>query len=215
MPSGLVFHEGYTFTLNCLHNDCCRHSLDCSCLVKCSLELIHIISVFNIDHMEIKCLKFLIDRIRRADFINFTINLKSVIVHDHYQVVQFTEACKHSRLPYLTFLNLTISQESIYSVSFIAEFCRKCHTYCCGDSLSQRTTRHINTRDMFHIRMSLQIRSKMTKCLQIFFREISSLSQCRVKSRCCMSFGEYKTVSVCFLRIFRVNVHFLKIQVCE
>ncbi len=53
------------------------------------------------------------------------------------------------------------------------------HTHCCRDSLSQRTTGHIYTRDMFHIRMSLQVRTKMTQGFQIFYREISLLQELR------------------------------------
>ena len=131
MPSGLVFHKGNTLTFDSFHNDCGRHSFDSLCFVKCSFQLIHIISVCYIDHMEIKCFKFLINRIWRANFIYFSIDLKSIIINNHNKVVQFTEACEHSCLPNLTFLNLTIAKKCIHPVGFVAQFCRKCHTYCC------------------------------------------------------------------------------------
>ena len=54
------------------------------------------------------------NRVWRAYFVNFTVDLKSVVVHDHYQVVQFAESGKHSCLPNLTFLDLAITKKCIY-----------------------------------------------------------------------------------------------------
>ena len=59
-----VFHKGNAFAFYGLHDNGCRHSFYCFCFIECSLKLIHIISVCNIDHMEIKSFKFLVDRIR-------------------------------------------------------------------------------------------------------------------------------------------------------
>ena len=211
MPAYCVLHVGNAFTFYCFHDDGRRHTFCSSCLIKRSFQLIHIVAVCNIDHMEIESFKFLVDRVWGAYICNITIDLKSVIVHDHNQVVQFAEACEHSCLPYLSFLDLAVSKQCVYTIVIIAEFGRKSHTCCSGDSLSKRTTGHINTRDMLHIRMSLKIGAQMTKCFQILFWKVSSLCKYRVKSRCCMSFGKDKTVTVCLLRILRIDVHLFKI----
>ena len=47
--------------------------------------------------------------------LNVTIDLKSIIINDHNKVVQFTEACKHSCLPNLAFLDLTITKQGVYT----------------------------------------------------------------------------------------------------
>ena len=211
MPAYCVLHVGNAFTFYCFHDDSCRHTLCSSCLIKSSLQLIHIVAVRNIDHMEIESFKFLVDRIRGAYICNVTIDLKSIVIYDHNQVVQFTEACEHSCLPHLAFLDLTITQQCIYSIVIITEFGRKSHTCCCRDSLTKRTAGHINARNMLHIRMSLKIGAQMTKCFQILFWKISSLCKYRIESRCCMSFGKDKTVTVCLLRILRIDVHLFKI----
>ena len=84
------------------------------------LELFHAISVFHIDHMEIKCFKLFVDRVWRTYVIYLTVDLKAIIVNDHNKVVQISVACKHGSLPDLTFLDLSVSKKSVYSVGIIA-----------------------------------------------------------------------------------------------
>ena len=165
--------------------------------------------------MEIKRLEFLIDGVGRAYFVNPAVDLKTVVVHDHHQIVKLTETGEHSRFPHLAFLNLAVAQKSVYSVGVVAEFRGKSHSHCRGDTLSERSAGHIHARDMFHIRMSLKIGTQMTESLQIFFGEVSSLCQNGIQARRCVSFGEDETVAVRLLRIFGIDVHFFKIQVCK
>ena len=68
---------------------------------------------------------------------------------------------------------------------------------------------------MFHIWMSLQVRAKVAKGQQVFFREVTFFSQCCVESRRCVAFRKYKTIAVRIFWIFRVHVHFFKIQIRE
>ena len=119
MPANLVLHEGNSFAFYGFHNDCGRHSFGSLCFVKSSTQLCHIISVCNIDHMEIKCLKFLIDRVWRAYVLYLTVDLKAVVVNDHYKVVQFSGTCEHSSFPYLAFLDLAVSKKCVYTIAVI------------------------------------------------------------------------------------------------
>lgn len=105
-------------------------SFYCLCFFECSIDLIKVISI-NIDYMEIKCLKLLIDRVRRVDFCNCSINLKIVIINDNNEIIQFSMCCQHGSLPYLTFLDLTVSEQCVYSVVCIVKLSCDCHTYSC------------------------------------------------------------------------------------
>ena len=75
MPRSLIFHEGNTFPLQCAGNDCHRLAFNGLRLVKCLFKLLDIISVLYADYMEFKCLKLLINRIRRADVFDGAVNL--------------------------------------------------------------------------------------------------------------------------------------------
>ena len=130
VPSGLVLHVGYALAFHCLCNDGCRLSFHCLRLFKCRVDLIKIISI-DIDHMEIKCFKFLVDRIWRINFCDRAVNLQIIVIHDHYKVVQFLMSSKHGSLPYLTFLDLTVSEQCVYSVVCIVKLSCDCHTYSC------------------------------------------------------------------------------------
>lgn len=68
---------------------------------------------------------------------------------------------------------------------------------------------------MLHIRMSLQIRTCMAQCHKIFLREKSALCKCGIISRCYMSFGQYKTVTILHLRVLWINIHLFEIQICK
>ena len=57
----------------------------------------------------------------------------------------------------LSFLDLTVTTQAVYTEVLVLQFCSQSHTDCSGKSLSQRTGGHIHTRDMLFIGMSLQI----------------------------------------------------------
>ena len=138
MPSHIVLHEGYSLTLYGMGDDRCRHSLGCLCFLECCIDLVKIISV-DINYMEIKCFKLLIDRIWGTHILNGSVDLKVIIIYDHYKVVQFSVTCKHGSLPDLSFLDLPVSAQTVGSVFLTGHLCCKCHTDCCRKSLSERT----------------------------------------------------------------------------
>ena len=144
-------------------------TLGLSCFGKRVRNLCKIMSV-DFNNIKIKCPEFIRDRIRRADVFDFTVNLKTVIINDHAKVIQFPVTCKHGCFPDLAFLNFSVSQKCIYTVILVLKFRGKCHAACGAQSLSQGSGRHINARNMFHIRMSLdagmtlQSGAEFTKC---------------------------------------------------
>ena len=109
MPGCLVLHEGYSFTLRRLSDNRRRLSLRFSCFLECSRDCIKIMSV-NVDYMEVECLELLVDRIWRIYFTDWSVNLKIIIIHNYYQVVQLSVRCKHGCFPYLPFLDFNLPQ---------------------------------------------------------------------------------------------------------
>ena len=107
------------------------------------------------DYMEIKCLKFLVNRIGGANLIHRAVDLKSVVIHNHDQIIQLSVTCEHRSFPDLAFLDLPVAKECINTVIFLLQFRRECHSDRSRDSLSQRTAGHIHAWNMLHIRMSL------------------------------------------------------------
>ena len=214
MPSGFILHKGNSLSFDGLCNNGSRLTFGLLRFLKCCTDLVEIISI-NHDRVEIKCLKLLINRIRRTYFVNLPINLQIIIVYNHYQIVQLPVSCPHSSLPDLSLLNLTISGQGVYTIVLVIKFSGCCHTYCSRNSLPQRSTGHINARNMLHIRMSLQIRTCMAQCHKIFLREKSALCKCGIISRCYMSFGQYKTVTILHLRVLWINIHLFEIQICK
>ena len=89
--------------------------------------------------METERFEFFVDRVRRVYIVDLTVNLQTVVVYDHNQVVQFSVGCKHGCLPYLSFLDLAVTKQCIYTVIIAGEFGRDCHTNGSGNTLSKRT----------------------------------------------------------------------------
>ena len=165
--------------------------------------------------MEIERLKLLVDRVRRTYRVNGTVNLEVVVIHDHHQIIQLLKACPHGSLPDLSLLDLSVTAKCIYTVIFLIKLSCRSHSHCHREPLSQRTARHIHARNMLHIRMSLQIGSCVAQRHQILLREKSTLCKRSVKSGCRVSFGQHKPVTIRHLRILRINVQLLKVQICE
>ena len=86
--------------------------------------------VINIDHMEVKCLKLLVDRIRGINFLDRTVDLKIIIIYNHNQIVQLVAGCQHGCFPHLSFLDLTISKKCIHSVVCLIHFSCDRHSNC-------------------------------------------------------------------------------------
>ena len=125
-----------------MSNDTGGLSLSCLCFLKCSADRVKIMSV-DVDYMEVERLELLIDRIRRTYLVNRSVDLKTVVVHDDYEVVKLSVACKHSSLPNLTFLNLTVSKECIHTIVLALELSAECHSDCCGNALTEGAGGHI------------------------------------------------------------------------
>ena len=215
MPVYLSLHERDPFALQGMGNDCRGHSFCFPRFLKSLTDLLHIVSILQINHMEIKGLKFLVNRIGRADLVDSAVNLHPVIIHNHHKIVQFAEPGKHGRFPYLPFLDLSVPEQGVDTEIPSRKLCPKSHSGCCGNPLSQRTRGHVNPRHMLQAGMSLQVGTQMAQRGKILHRKIAPVCQGGIKPRSRMPFGKHKTVPVLHLGILRVNIHFLKIEICK
>ena len=82
---------------------------------------------------------------------------KTVKVKDSAKVIKLIVSRKHSSLPNLTFLALTVSENCINTVILLIDLARKSHTASCGEAESERSCCHINAGSSFHIRVTLKI----------------------------------------------------------
>ena len=187
MPAYCIFHIRNALALDCLHNDCCWHTFCLSCFRKCCTKLVKIIAILDCNHVEVECCKLVCDRIWGINFLDRTINLQIVIIYNDAEVIQMMGSGKHRCLPYLSFLNLAITQKRVHTIILIRKFCGKCHTYSNRNALSQRSAGSVNSRCMLDTWMSLQVGSDMAQCQKVFYWEISSVRKCGIKPRCGVS----------------------------
>ena len=89
--------------------------------------------------MEMERFKFFIDRVGGVYLVDAPVNLEVVVIHDHHKVVQFPVPGKHRRLPDLAFLDLTVTEECVYTVTVIPQLRCECHTDCRRDALAEGT----------------------------------------------------------------------------
>ena len=105
--------------------------------------------------MEIEGRKLLVNRIGGIHLVDRTVYLQIVVVHNHHKIIQLTEAREHSSLPDLSLFNLAVTEQRVGAVGIAVNLCRECHTDRSGNALAQGTARHIDARNVLHIRMSL------------------------------------------------------------
>ena len=113
-------------------------------------------AVLDIDHMEIKGLELLVDRIWIVDVRDVSVNLQTVVVDDHTEIVKLFGSREHGSLPDLAFLDLAVSEQCVDAVVFLLHLRRQRHADCAGDSLSQRARAHVDSGQKSHGRMSLK-----------------------------------------------------------
>ncbi len=121
-------------------------------------------------------------------------------------------SCRHAGFPDHPFLNFAVSQQSIDPVRFLIHFPGQGHTYRPGYALSQGTGGSFHSGELAHIRMSLQRTAQLSQPVKIILGEKPLFRQGRIKNRSGMSFAENKAIPCLPARIFRVDIHFPKIQ---
>ena len=115
-----------------------RHALCLPCLPERCADLVKIMRIIQIDHMEIERFKLLVDRIWRTNILDPAVDLQPVVIHDHAEVVELSVPCKHGSLPDLSFLDLAVAEQCVHSVVRIGHLRPKCHAARYGDPLSER-----------------------------------------------------------------------------
>ena len=94
-------------------------------------------TVLHINHVEIKSLELLVNRIRIVDFLERSVDLKVIVIYDHAQVIELLCACEQGCLPYLALLYLAVADQCIYAVILVLKFCCQRHADRAGNTLSQ------------------------------------------------------------------------------
>ena len=154
MPIHGIFHIGNSFTFNSFHNNGSRHSLAGFSIINSFFYSIEVVAV-NFNGIPLESSKLFGYRISRVNFINGTVNLKSVVVNKCGEIIKMVVTCKHSCFPNLTFFNFSVAENCVYSVILFVYFSAESHTNSARYTLTERTSAHINSRHLIHIGVSL------------------------------------------------------------
>ena len=107
------------------------------------------------DNMPSESLELFVYGVRAHYLADFSVYLKSVVIHYRYQIVKLIMSGQHCRLPYKAFFKLAIAENGVNSVNIVIQLSRKSHTAGGGNSLSQRTGAHINAGYLTQNRVAL------------------------------------------------------------
>ena len=121
-------------------------------------------------------------------------------------------SCKHACFPDLSFLQFPVTKQCIHSIVSVSEFCTERHSDRTGNALAKRSRRHINSRAVLHARMPLKSGIHLPKRRKFLLWKITTLGKNRIISRCDVAFGKHKMISLLFVRLGRINIHFSKVQ---
>ena len=84
---------------------------------------------------------------------------------------------EHRRFPYLTFLDLAVTQQAVRAIRIAPVLCGKRHAGCRGDALAQRARGHIDARSVVHIGMALKAAADMAKRRKLVLGEEPAFSE--------------------------------------
>ena len=162
MPAYLIFHKRHAFALYGFGEDRRGLALYGLCLVKRGLDLLKVVSV-DLDHLKAECLKLFVKRFDSRHVLNSAVDLQTVLVNDHNEVVELVVRSKHCRLPNLAFLYLAVAENCICAIVFVVKLCRERHSARRRYALSERACAHINAGCTLHIRVTLEHSADMAE----------------------------------------------------
>ena len=86
-------------------------------LGKGGADLIEIVAVGKLHHVELKGAELVGERHGVVDLLDGTVDLQAVVVDDHTEVIELLVAGKHGGLPDLALLALAIAQQGVRAIS--------------------------------------------------------------------------------------------------
>lgn len=86
------------------------------------------------------------------------------------------------------------------------------HADARGESLTEGSCGHVETRKDGHVRVPLKARIDGVESQQLLLREVSAQSRCRIKADRTVSLRQDKAITVRVLWIGGVDVHHVEIQ---
>ncbi len=120
---------------------------------------------------------------------------------------------EHSGLPDLALLDFTVAQDGVDTVVLILELGAESHADGGGDSLSEGTSAHVHAGCHTHARVTLQAGVRFAERRDFLQREEPLERQGAVERRSCMALGEDETVPILPVRILRIHMHFMGVEI--
>ncbi len=140
------------------------------------------------------------------------VRLNAVRVNDTYKVVAFESRRCHRCFPDLAFRKFAVAHHNISFAVKAVQFEAESHAEADGKSLAERTRIGFNTRSLLGFRMSLQTGAEDLEGVDLFFIKNTEFAKSRVLYDNSVPLRENETVTVRFLVILRIIIHFIKIQ---
>ena len=214
MPAGIVLHKGNILALHSLHDNGAGLTLHGLCLFHGCFNLLKIMAIDCLN-METKSFQLIHNGIGAHDLCHIAVDLQAIVVHDDTQIIQLVVACEHAGFPNLAFLDLTVAQQGVDTVTGALHLGGQCHAAGSGNALTQRTGGHIHTGYSIHVGVTLQVAAHLTQSQQILHGEESLVCQSGIQTGSSVTLTQHKTVTVLPLGILGVYIQFFKIQICE
>ena len=172
----------------CMSDNCSWNFTALLCFIKCRGQFFKIMTIY-VYHVPPKAPKLLVYRAHALYFAYLAINLKSVQINDCNQVVEFPMSRLHRSLPHDSLLKFSVTSERIHSTRIFINLTCDSHSYCSGKSLSERACRHLNPRNLAHIRVSLEFAAHLSERHHFVYFVKASLPECCIKRRNRMTLG--------------------------
>ena len=137
MPTNLVLHKGNALALRGLGDDGGRLALGDASLGKGGANLIEVVAVGKLHHVELKGAELVGKRHGVVDFLDGAVDLQAVVVDDHAEVIELLVAGEHGSLPDLALLALAIAQQGVRAISIAPVLGGNRHTHGGGDALAK------------------------------------------------------------------------------
>lgn len=148
MMAGIRLCKGHAVTLDGIADDHVRTAgVVCLGGIDSRFDRLNVMTV-DLRGMPSECVEFIHVITHVADIPGPSVQLRFVVVHKEDQVVKLLLCRKEDRFSDLAFLGLAVADDAVHGTAVLIEVCGQRHAAGSGETLSEGTCGHLNTRHM-------------------------------------------------------------------